>query len=315
MTERDIYAGVADKEEGWFVDESAFDVDLELQGGLDSGYHTKNDPRPEHQWHREDVTQRKGAVGIKCNMTDVIHGRLLEDSDEEYATLVVLLFRFDARNNSGNIARAEITIDFFGEDEEDPYSRPEVYDMSFNDALSLVERKQSESVTKGASVTAGLNAAQIAELSGTLQWEKTTAQDIESYTTIVGNTYRRRFEFGGDNQVNWILKENSNFNTGIPVAFRAGVLLKRTDEAPFKCDVKIAVKADVRSSLEDFFGRFKPKDDSVLFNPKAKVSTRKFAAVDPAKLDTENLSQFDLEAVSDVTFLRIHDGAVKRKDT
>ncbi|KAJ8123207.1 hypothetical protein ONZ43_g788 [Nemania bipapillata] len=313
MTKREIYAGVADKEDGLFDDESAFDVDLELQGGLDSGCHTKNDPRPERQWHREDVTQRKGAIGIKCNMTDVIHGRASENSDE-YATLVVLLFRFDARNNSGNIARAEITIDFFGQDEEDPYSRPEVYDMSFNDALSLVERKQSESVTKEASGTAGLNAGQIAELSGTLKWEKTTAQDIESYTTIVGNTYRRRFNFGGDDQVNWILKENRNFNTGIPVAFRAGILLKRTDEAPFKCDVKITAKADFRSSLEDFFGRFKPNDDSVLFNPKAKVSTRRFAAVDPAKLDTENLCQFDLEAVSDVTFLRIQDGAVKRKD-
>ncbi|TRX90314.1 hypothetical protein FHL15_008859 [Xylaria flabelliformis] len=309
----DIYAGINDDKQSPAGDEAAFDVELDIQGDPGSGFRTKNDPRPEHQWHRDDITQRKGAIGVKCNMTDIIHGKLSDASDDEYITLIVLLFRFDVRNNSRRIARADITVNFSGKDEEDPYSRPEIYDISFNDVFSLVKKSQSESITQGISGTASVTAAQVAELSGSLKWEKTTSREIDSYTTVIGNTYRRGFEFGGDNQVNWILKENEEFQSGIPVAFRAGILLKRGDEMPFKCDVKIDLKADIRSRLESFFGSSKPKDDSVLFNPKVKVSARKLGAVDPQQLDTNNLGKFDLESVSDITFLRVYDGAVKAK--
>ncbi|KAI1125621.1 hypothetical protein F5Y10DRAFT_246717 [Nemania abortiva] len=307
----DIFATIIDDNGHSFGDEAVFDVELDIQGDPESGFHTKNDPRPGHQWHRDDITQRKGAIGVKCNMTDIVHGKLSEDNEDEYVTLIVLLFRFDVRNNSRRIARADITINFSGKDEEDPYSRPEVYDISFNDVFSLVEKSHSESITKGISGTAGFTGVQMAELSGSLKWEKTTTQEIESYTTIIGNTYRRGFEFGGDNQVNWILKENDKFQTGIPVALRAGILLKRRDETPFQCDVKIDLKADIRSRLETFFGWHKPKDDSVLFNPKVKVSARKLGAVDPQQLDTNNLGKFNLGAISDITFLRVYDGAVK----
>ncbi|KAI1747287.1 hypothetical protein F4782DRAFT_445325 [Xylaria castorea] len=309
----DIYAGIIDDKQSPAGDDAAFDVELDIQGDPESGFRTKNDPRPEHQWHRDDITQRKGAIGVKCNMTDIIHGKLSEANDDEYMTLIVLLFRFDVRNNSRRIARADITVNFSGKDEEDPYSRPEVYDISFNDVFSLVKKSQSESITQGISGKAGITAAQMAEVSGSLKWEKTTTQEIDSYTTIIGNTYRRGFEFGGDNQVNWILKENDKFQTGIPVALRAGILLKRGDEMPFKCDVKIDLKADIRSRLESFFGWFKPKDDSVLFDPKVKVSARKLGAVDPQQLDTNNLGKFNLDSISDITFLHVYEGAVKAK--
>ncbi|KAI0467995.1 hypothetical protein F4859DRAFT_221823 [Xylaria cf. heliscus] len=308
----DIYAGIDDKQ--WTArDEATFDVELDFKGEEGTGFHTKNDPRPGHQWHRDDITQRKGVIGVKCNMTDIIHGKLSDTIDDEFITLIVFLFRFDVRNNSRRIAKADITISFYGEDEDDPYSRPEVYDISFNDAFSLVEKSHFESTTHSISGTAGMTGAQLAELSGSLKWEKTTMREIDSYTTIVGNTYRRGFHFGGDNQANWILKENDKFRTGIPVALRAGILLKRTDEMPFKCDVKIDLKADIRSTLESFFGGFKPKDDLVLFNPKIPVLARKVGAVDPQQLDTKNLGNFDLETVSDITFLRLYDGAVKGK--
>ncbi|KAK5630199.1 hypothetical protein RRF57_005914 [Xylaria bambusicola] len=307
----DIYAGITDNQQPFSEGDAAFEIELDVQGDQESGFHTKNDPRPGQQWHRDDITQKKGAIGVKCNMTDVIHGGFSETSDDYYMTLVVLLFRFDVRKNTRRISRADITVNFFGHNENDPYSRPEVYDISFNDAFCLVEKKHSESITRGASGTAGLTAAQMAELSASLNWEKTTTREVNSYTTIVGNTYRRGFGFGGNNQANWILKENDEHQTGIPVALRAGILLKRSDEMPFKCDVRINIKADIRSQIEDFFGFFRPKDDLVLFNPKERISQRKLGAVDSHQLDKKNLSKFNLEAVSDVTFLRFRDEALK----
>ncbi|KAF3022968.1 hypothetical protein E8E14_008720 [Neopestalotiopsis sp. 37M] len=304
MASTNIYAGIVDDDDSFDHDSlSIFEVGLEPKGDPESGYHTKNDPRPEHQWHREDVTQRKGAIGVKCNMTDVIHGKWSDNNEKEYGTLIVFLFRFDVRKNCRNITRAEITIDFNGQSDNE-FCRPEVYNISFNDNLSLMERSQSDTITQGVSGTAGLTPAQLAELSGTLKWEKTTTKDVLSYTTIIGNTYRNGYTFGGDNQVNWILKENDKFHTGVPAAFRAAVLLKRSDQQPFTCDVKIDIKADIRSFVEDFFGSCKPKDDSVLFNPKAEVPIRKFAAVDPEKLDVINLKDFDPSSIAHVSFFR-----------
>ncbi|KAI0198473.1 hypothetical protein F4808DRAFT_435936 [Astrocystis sublimbata] len=289
-------------------DEAAFDVELDVQGNQGSGFHTKNDPRPGRQWHRDDITQRRGAISVKCNMTDIVHGKLSAGTDEDYASLIVFLFRFDIRKNSRRIARADIKITFSGI-EEDPYCRPEIHDISFNDAYSLVEKTHSESTVQSVSGKAGMTGAQIAELSGSTKWEKTTTREVESRTMVVGNTYRRGFEFGGDNQVNWILKENDQFKTGIPNVFRAGILLKRGDLMPFRCEVKINLKADTRSRLEDFFGVFRPKDDLVLFNPKAMAPVGKLAVVNHQQLDTESLGKFNLQDISDITILRTYNGA------
>lgn len=270
--------------------------------------HTKNDPREGREWHREDVTQRKGVIGIRCHMIDVIHGKWGPDSKDS-ATLVVFLFRFDVKKRSRHIARAEITVNFFGADETDPFSRPAVQAISFDESSSFCVSKQTESTTKSIEGSAGLTAAQLAEIAGTLKWEKSVSRDTYSYTTIVGNRYRREHEFGPDDQANWVLLENSTLETGVPVALRAAVLLKREDDSPFTCEVDFKIKADLRTTLHDLFGS-KVIDDPVLFNPKVKVDREKTLEI-LKHFDRAAIGNFDVNAVGDVTFLRLHDGAIK----
>lgn len=272
--------------------------------------HTKNDPREGLQWHREDVTQRNGAITIRCNMIDVAHGRWGLDS-EDYATLVILLFRFDVKKRSRRISRADLTVEFFGEDEASPFTRPGVKAISFDDHLSYCEEKQSESTTKSAEGTAGLTGIQLAELSGSLKWEKTVSRETKSYLEVIGNMSRRKWNFGPDDQANWVLSENPVHQTGIPVAFRAAILLKREDHSPFKCKVDIKLKANLRSVLDSFRGS-KEIDDPVLFNPKVKV--KRDSRLDAVRdLNYDAIGGFDVAAVGDVTYRRIRDGAMKHE--
>ncbi|KAL9943973.1 hypothetical protein D7B24_006183 [Verticillium nonalfalfae] len=285
------------------LDETTETFDIDLFGGGDeqSGFHTKNDPSAPFQ--RTNVTNRKGAIDIKCNLVDVVHGKFDPDGDE-YATLIVLLFRFDPRKRARRVAEAQISLVFDGLTEDDP--RPVVEAISFDGRYSVAPTTQSESVTRGAEGTLGLSAIQGAELSGGLKVEKTVTRDMEHFTTVIGSVDLIGYNYGEPNCATWSLIENEARETGVPAAVRAGILLRRTEEeARFKATIKIEVKADFKTSMERFFGG-KPKDDPVLFDP-AKKPTNKLMVY-----DTEDLGALDLEKVSDVTFLTVRDGAVKK---
>lgn len=310
---RDIYAALDEKEDSsgeldYDSDDPVFEIGLQPTADENSGYHTKNDHRPGRQYHREDVTQRKGAIGIRCNMVDVVHGKWGPD-ESAYATLIVFLFRFDVKKASRRIARVDITIDFWGNDPNEPDSRPEVHAISFDGSLSIAEQKQSESSSRSIEGKAGITVLQAAELSNTMTFTKSVSRDTTSYTKIVGNMYRKTYDYGPADQVNWVLLENETMQTGVPVAFRAGVLLKREDKSPYQCDVKIKAKADVRSTLEDFFGSRTDETDPVLFNPEVQKKIKLAAVRDH---DRDALGSFDLESISDVTFLHIDEKAIKR---
>lgn len=327
----DIYEGLEEEEgddsDSEYEDDNAFDIDVHpvIEGEHD--FRTKNDG---HELHRDDITQSKGALRIRCNMIDVVHGKWKakkgedkgtkqqdddEDSDydsdydlgleeEEYATLAVFLFRFDTTKNSRRISRVEMKLNFIGQDE---YSRPEVHSISFNERLSLAEENASESVTMGAEGTIGASFTP-AQLSGTLKAEKATSRDTRSYTTLIGATYKKNYNRGADDQANWVMLENETLKTGVPVALRVGVLLRRRNLLPFQCEAEISVQADIKSRLGQFFGK-KDENDPILFDP-AVQGRRKLQAVRAQDLD--NLGSFDLSSIATVTFKSISDEAIRR---
>jgi len=90
---------------------------------------------------------------------------------------------------------------------------------------------------------------------------------------------------------------------------RAVLLLKRNNQDPFQCGIKIGATVDLRSRLERMFGSKgrEPRDDPVLFDPEI-ASTNNLRTY-----DVEELGAFDLESLSDVTMTTMLDGAVKSK--
>jgi hypothetical protein len=273
-----------------------FDVGLFPTSNGD--FHTKNDPsRP---FQRANVIERQGAVSIRCSCIDIIHGKMGGDS-EDYASLIVLLFRFDPQKRARRIQHANIFVEFFSKDEED--ARPEVEAISLDGRFGLSPTTQNEVLTKGVEGTAGGGALGL-ELSAGGKWEKTTTRDTSDMTVITGVRNAGTDSYGRWHEAQWVLAENSTVKTGVPAYMRVGILVKREEDKEFKADVRIEAKVDLKSSLEKLFGG-NPPDDPILFKPNMKPTNKLM------KYDTENLGSFDLESITDVTLHTIRDGAVK----
>lgn len=276
----------------------SFDLDMFPTGDEESGFRTQNDPSDPYQ--RANVINRKGAVSIKCNCIDVVHGRF---DDSSYGTLLVLLFRFDPRKRARRVASANISLNFSN---MKGAGRPEVSAISLDGRFSVVETIQHEEITKGGDVKLGASAIQGLQADAGYKWEKTTSADVTDSTTVVGSIDLIGFGYGPDNCASWSLMENETRKTGVPASMQVGILLKMKNKDPFKCVVEIKAEADFMSGLERVFGS-KDKTDPLLFNPDLKPTNKLM------KYETDNLGNFDLELVSDVTFITKRDGVIKER--
>lgn len=284
-------------------DENVFDIALNPGGDEGSSFRTKNDPRAPYQ--RSNVTERKGALDIRCTCLDVIHG-LVSPEAEEFATLIVLKFKFDSRKTARRISAVNITLQFAPEQPGDP--EPVVFQIAPYDSMVMVETKQTEDEKSSASVKLGAPPLAGVELGTDLGWEKSVNRETTDATKVIGSIDLLGRNYGEADSASWTLLENSTTETGVPTTMRTAILLKRQDEKPFRCDFKIEAKVDPMSSIERklqklFGGR--PKDDPLLFDPQL-PPTNKLQTY-----DLTALGSVDLGVLSGVTFQTVLDSAVK----
>ncbi|PMD30166.1 hypothetical protein L207DRAFT_520307 [Hyaloscypha variabilis F] len=269
-------------------DVTVFDVGMFDGGAEGTGFHTKNNAKDPYQ--RSEVIQRTGAVDIRCTVVDIIHGAMSANSDC-WATLMVLQFRFDPQKRARRIAAATIELRFDALDLDG--ETPEVEAISFDGNFSLMPSKQTESITKGATGTAG--ASYGANLGLEAKWEKTVNRETTDATTVSGG------RFVVNNQppncvAKWTLLENKTLKSGIPASLRVAVLIKRRDERDFACLPKLEVRADRWTRvLEKFSGKM-PEDDPVILKPSKKPTNKLMV------YDTEELGSVVLQSLSDITF-------------
>jgi hypothetical protein len=278
--------GGADEDE---AEDSLFGVDISLDQDNDSGSSTRfrNDPRAPYQ--RNTITQRKGAIDIRCVGKDVIHG-FLKDG-EGPATLVVYEFRLGARKKGRRIIQAEAKFTFRG---KDGGPDPEVISIAPMGRMIAAETKQTESATTSREAKAG--ASQFgAEIGGSLKWEKSVTRETSDATTIYGDIDTVGRDRGEPNGASWTLIENKSAETGVPALVRTAVLLKREDDEEFESDFTIKASVDLASTLSKLFGRTEV-DDPILYDP-TRPPTNKLR-----KYDVDNLEDIKLDELSLVTF-------------
>jgi hypothetical protein len=287
------------------ADLPSFDIGLSPTGDAGSSFRTQNDPSAPLQ--RSNYIERKGSVDIRCSCLDVIHG-LFSASSDPFATLIVLQFRFDARKQARRFESVDISLEFKGMKPGE--SGPEVFAIAPDGRMSLVPTTQHEDVKRNVSLQLG-GAAPVGGVSatGTVVWEKTVGRDTSDQTTVTGSIDLKGRNWRPSNCASWTLLENQTTKTGVPTSMRTAILLKRKDESPFQCVVKIDASVDFKSTLERVFGGKgrEPRDDPVLFDPE----------LDPTnnlrKYEIEELGAFDLESVCDVTFSTALSGVMKDK--
>ena len=266
-----------------------FNIGLSPTGDEGSSYRTQNDPLDPYQ--RSNYIERRGAVDIRCTCLDIVHGRFAADASA-FASLLVLQFRFDPRKRARRFESVDISLEFSSLNPRD--TGPEVFAIAPAERLSLQPTTQHEEITCKAGIDLG-GAAPVGGLTatGTVGWKKVISKDTSDHTTVLGSIDLRGRNWGKSNCASWTLLENKTAKTGIPPSMRAAVLLKRKDEDPFQCVVKIDTIVDFKSTLGKMIGGKgrDPRDDPVLFDPHMGPTNRLHA------YNLEELGSFDLQSV------------------
>ncbi|KAF4871092.1 hypothetical protein CGCSCA1_v009710 [Colletotrichum siamense] len=271
------------------------------EGSQGSGFHTRNNPKDPYQ--RKDVIQRAGAIDIRCNLIDVVHGDLSDSESSDYwASLLVLRFRFDPQKRARRITEATIQLKFSAQSPQDEL--PEVEAISFDGNFSILPSTQSETVVKGFEGNVGLSYG--VDLSAGPKWEKTVNRETKDATTISGGKFVVN-NIPPNRIAKWTVLENQTLGTGVPTSLRVAVLIKRLDSSVFTCMPTLECKADKWTSLETLFGGL-PADDPILLKPDSKPTNKLMT------YDTKELGSVDLQRLSDVTTTTILSNALKIRD-
>ncbi|KAI9747643.1 MAG: hypothetical protein M1815_004014 [Lichina confinis] len=279
------------------LDDTSISVGLN-ETGVAGGYHTLNDPNAPMQ--RQTVTERRGAIDIRCRSREVVHG-FFDDDGDDFATLLVYDFHLDSTKRARRVASANVTFTFSSSVTGGP--APEIHAIAPLGRYSLMTTTQDESFTRGGELRTDAGQMGVS-LGGSYMWEKTVSRTKSSDTRIFGATISNMF--GKEVGANWVLHENGETKSGVPSFLRTAILLRRTDDEPFECAVTMDVKADWKTDLKRFFGS-KDKDDAILFDP-ALPPTNKLRK---SGYDTDNLGSIDVEEFFDTTFHTSFPDAIK----
>jgi hypothetical protein len=279
------------------LDDTSFSIGLN-KTGQKGGYHTHNHPKAPFQ--RQTITERRSAIDIRCKSREVIHGYFGPESDN-FATLLVYDFHFDAAKRARRVAWANVTFKFSSSVPGAP--APEVHAIAPLGRYTLLSTTQEESYTRGGEVKADAGQMGV-NIGATSKWEKTVSRTTTDDTRLVGATVCD--EYGKEVGVNWLLHENNSTKTGVPSFLRTAILLKRADNNMFQCAVTIDVEADWKTELTRFFGS-KEKDDPILFDPDLPPTNK----LRKSGYNTENLGSINVEDFFDVTFQTTFGNAIK----
>ncbi|KAI0878158.1 hypothetical protein GGS24DRAFT_33068 [Hypoxylon argillaceum] len=281
------------------VEAASFEVPLSQLGNEGSGYRTRNDPDPSRQYQRTTITERRGAVEVRCKAREVVHG--LIEPGEDNATLLVYDLSFNAVKIGRRITSANISFRFYGIQAN--ASTPRIHGLApyGHFILSPTFRQESSTIGTEVSASGGFFGANIG---GALKWEKTTSGTATDATVLNGAT--ECDDFGNEIGVNWIIHENRTTKTGIPSFLRVAILISREDDNKFQGTFEIKVETDWKTEMSRFFGA-RSKDDPILFDPLRNPTNNLCLA----GYDLENLAAVDLKAISDISFHAVMGDVVK----
>ncbi|KAI1123724.1 hypothetical protein F5Y10DRAFT_280714 [Nemania abortiva] len=272
------------------VEAASFEILLAQLGDEGSGYHTRNDPDPLRRYQRTTITERRGAVEMRCKAREVVHGSVEPSGD--HATLLVYDFSFNAAKIGRRITSANISFRFYGM--QPTSSTPRVHELAPYGRFILLPTSREESSIIGTEVNVG-GGFLGANIGGVVKWEMTTSSTTNDATILNGAT--ECDDFGNETGVNWIIHENKTTKSGIPSFLRVAILLSREDNKGFLGSFEAKLEADWKTEMSRFFGTTS-RDDPILFDPQQKPTKN----LCPAGYDLGNLAAVDLKAISDISF-------------
>ena len=267
-------------------------VPLFLEGNDEDGFlRTQNASATDYE-RRNVIERTRGAIHVRCDLIDVVHGSLDERSGSN-ATLVILKFRFEPQKESRRVVRARINIEFFATTKGG--ATPEVYAIAPDDRWTVVPTTDHEETVKSGGLNLGAAGIPFVDASVHATIERTVTRDISDATTVTGSINLAPGKNSGISScAAWNLLENKRRKTGVPDSVQVAVLLKREDNELFNSMVTLEADVDIVTRTEHFFNRKVPLDDPILFNPQLEQETRPKKYEKARRCGRETLEATDL---------------------
>lgn len=288
------------------IDDELPSFDIGLSDSTHDGANFRFENDPNDPYERSNVIERRGLIHVRCEMREIVHGKWGPDDDDE-ATLLVILFRFDSDNIGSRIKLARIKLVFSGASNTSP--DPQVVRIWPDESYAIFPTNRTETVCVGATGSIGTG-----EVGAELSREKTTERVLQSMGMVRGSRDAEGRNYGLQNSVSWTLMENPERETGIPVSMQCAILLKRrAPEEKFAATVNITAEADrltkMRERVKNAFRQPK-RVDPVLFDPK-RPPTNQLRAYNKEIRDALGKVDLNDRTLTDITLHNILDSAVK----
>ncbi|KAK1241841.1 hypothetical protein MKX07_007664 [Trichoderma sp. CBMAI-0711] len=242
-----------------------FDIILTEESNNGANFRFENDPADPYE--RTNVIERRGLLHIRCTVREIVHGHW-SDEEQDEATLLVLLFRFDTDDLGRRIKHARIKLAFSGPSPTHP--EPEVVRLWPDETYNVFPTTRTEIVCNG--ITGSLSFG--AEVGSRLSYNraKTVKRELQSMGRVRGSADTRGRNYGLHNSASWALMENPDIRSGIPAAMQCAVLVRRRAlEEQFNATIEVTVVADWLTATREWVrGVFSQprKIDPILFDPK-----------------------------------------------
>lgn len=275
----------------------SLEVPLFMEENDEDGFRTENTSRTDYE-RRNIIERTAGAIHIRCDLIDVVHGSFDQDSGD-YATLMILRFRFDPQKQSRRVIRARINIEFFATTKG--AATPEVYAITPEERWTVTPTTDHEETVKGVEAGLGAAGAAIVDASVKAKLERTVTRDISDATTVTGSINLGQGKNSGISTcAAWNLLENKRHETGVPDSVQVAVLLRREDNELFNGKVTMDADVDFFTSIKKIMSSKVPLDDPILFNPKLEYKTSPRKSEKVRTHGTNNLSAVDRESLCEV---------------
>lgn len=277
------------------MNKQEIDILLLEEGDPNSGFRTKNAPG---QSARSVLVDRGNALILRASIISVTHGDFTAGGDA--ATLLIFEFNFISMKTSRRFTSAKIRITF--EDASGAVqNRPIVSKIAPSGSFAINRTTSTRDVHQ--TVNAGLKGTgPVAGGEVGYVWETSEVKETTHATRL--NGIKRLFaDFGQDDGVVWSLEEDPNEKQGIPTFLRAGVLLKRKDDVPFRFNIAVDTGVDFGGSLRRLLGLDKPDPvDPVQLNGEDDLQDLGIATLDSTVegVDLANMRDMDIGAQADV---------------
>ncbi|KAK1779760.1 hypothetical protein QBC45DRAFT_350172, partial [Copromyces sp. CBS 386.78] len=252
-----------------------------------TSYHLKNQEGEDFRTVFAETPNRKSKLSYSSQVTEIHHGTMKFQGKSCPATLLILEFRFHSKRQTSRYRSVDIDLVFRNQNGV-ARKDPEVVAMAPERQYHLNKTVHERQTTYGASLGANIGPGGLAGAEMGVSWELCTKWTKECKAILTGAPVFSP-ESTWQNALQWSMSENDGAKDGIPSFLQAAVLLKRNNDEPFICQMRLKSGANKGQKLLRFSDRLTDEDrdiDPITLDPRRRqLESNRATGIQPEDLE------------------------------